>query len=172
MDIQHKGVVLIVSLMILLIMSLLAISSINSSRLDEKMASNAMDYKRAFQAAEMGLRYAETWLLNQHTEVIPSEIGENNIWLINAMDPDSNNAKSWWQERDRAWWINNAVSWPAMDGVRTGPYTIIEYKHYMRGDSSESRAIDGYLYYQITARGTGGSDNSVVILQSTVSRSY
>jgi len=60
---QQRGVVLVVSLLILLVLTLLGISSLDSSIMEEKMASNAQTASSTFQAAESAIRktfYAES----------------------------------------------------------------------------------------------------------------
>lgn len=60
MDYRNKeaGAVLVVSLVMLLVISVLAISSINSATTELAMARNDMNYENAFQAAETGLENA------------------------------------------------------------------------------------------------------------------
>jgi Tfp pilus assembly protein PilX len=53
---QQRGVVLVVSLLILLVLTLLGISSLDSSVMEEKMASNAQTANSTFQAAESAIR--------------------------------------------------------------------------------------------------------------------
>jgi Tfp pilus assembly protein PilX len=60
---QQRGVVLVVSLLILLVLTLLGISSLDSSVMEEKMASNAQTASSTFQAADSAIRqtfYAES----------------------------------------------------------------------------------------------------------------
>lgn len=54
---QH-GAVLIVSLLVLLVLTLLGISSLNGSAMEEKMASNAQTAAGTFQRAESSIREA------------------------------------------------------------------------------------------------------------------
>ena len=49
---RQTGAVLIVSLMLLLVMTLLSIASMSNSVVQEKMAANAQNSNRTFQAAE------------------------------------------------------------------------------------------------------------------------
>lgn len=55
---KQAGAVLVVSLVMLLVISVLAISSINSATIELAMARNDMNYENAFQAAETGLESA------------------------------------------------------------------------------------------------------------------
>lgn len=57
---RQQGAVLLVSLIILLIMTLLGVSAMNSTRLEMKMATNDQSRQQAFQAAEAALVAAET----------------------------------------------------------------------------------------------------------------
>lgn len=59
---RQRGVVLIVSLVILLVATLIGVSAMQTNRLEERMAYNSNDANLSFQAAEMGLRAGEQWL--------------------------------------------------------------------------------------------------------------
>ena len=59
---RQEGAVLVVTLMILLVVTLLTVSNMRSSVLEEKMAGNTNDRNVAFQAAESALREGETFL--------------------------------------------------------------------------------------------------------------
>ncbi len=69
---RHKkqtGSVLIISLVLLLIMTLLGISSIQMTTLDEKMAANFQDKQKSLQAAESAIRYALAQLDNDNYDI-------------------------------------------------------------------------------------------------------
>jgi len=55
---RQSGAVLIISLILLLIMTLLGVTTMNTTALQEKMAGNSQEVNRAFQAAETGLSQA------------------------------------------------------------------------------------------------------------------
>jgi hypothetical protein len=55
---RQTGAVLVMSMVILVILTLLAISAMNTSLFQTKMAGNAQDLNRAFTAAESGLSNA------------------------------------------------------------------------------------------------------------------
>lgn len=59
---MQRGSALIVSLMILLVMSIIGISAMNTTTMEEKMASNTSQRQLAYQAAQTALRDAENWL--------------------------------------------------------------------------------------------------------------
>ncbi len=61
---NQQGSALVLSLVILLVMTLLGITAMNTSVLEEKMAANDRHQKLAFQNAESGLSQAEQTLLD------------------------------------------------------------------------------------------------------------
>ena len=176
---KQKGVVLIISMIMLLMMTLLGVTAMKTALMEEKMAGNSRDTSLAFQAAETGLRDAEIWIVNQVNEPQKTAEGTNRVWELAAMDPVKTNATSWWQEpaRNQTWWETKsqaAAAMGAMGKVKTPPNSIIEYKEFipdnlLKGTGSTEQ---GMTYYQVTSRGTGGSDQARVLLQSTTARRY
>lgn len=63
----QKGAVMIVALMLLLVMTVLAVSGIGNSTLEQRMAGNYYHSSTAFEASEFGLRVAERWLITKVT---------------------------------------------------------------------------------------------------------
>lgn len=59
---RQTGSVLIASLIMLMLLTLLAVSSMNSSTFQEKMTLNSHEYALGFAAAESGVRDGEYWL--------------------------------------------------------------------------------------------------------------
>ena len=58
----QRGMVLVTSLLLLLVVTMLAISMFRSMGLDEKIAGNMRDKQRALNAAETAEQFAESWL--------------------------------------------------------------------------------------------------------------
>ncbi len=52
---RQRGVVLIISLILLVVLTLLGVASLNTTTLQEKMSSGIQEVNRAFQAGESGL---------------------------------------------------------------------------------------------------------------------
>ncbi len=59
---KQSGVVLIVSLIFLVILTLVGVTAMNVTSLEERMSANFKDQQLAFQAAEAALKEAEDWL--------------------------------------------------------------------------------------------------------------
>lgn len=55
---RQSGAVLIVAMILLVVLTLLGVTAMNTTSLEEKMASNTQEQVRAFQAAETGLSQA------------------------------------------------------------------------------------------------------------------
>lgn len=62
---RQGGAVLIVSLILLVVMTLLGLSSMSTTSLQEKMAANSQEGTRAFQAAESGLAIGYNQLIER-----------------------------------------------------------------------------------------------------------
>ena len=62
---KQKGAVLLVCLVMLLVLTVIGVSSMSSSTLQERMAGGARDYNQAFQAAEASLRVGEAYVREQ-----------------------------------------------------------------------------------------------------------
>ena len=57
--VKNQGAVLVMSLLMLFVLTLIGVSGINTSTLEEKMSGNNRNRLLAFQAAETGIREAE-----------------------------------------------------------------------------------------------------------------
>lgn len=78
---KQRGAVLVVSLIVLLLLTILAITASNTATLQERMASNAQEANVAFQAAESGLSSMVTPL--QKSSTTPSSDA-----LVSLIYPD------------------------------------------------------------------------------------
>ena len=174
---KQQGAVLVVSLILLLVMTLLALSAMRSTTLEERMGGNARNQETAFQAAEAVLRAGELSLLVYTTEPIASSDGSTDIWVLDAPDPDSTNSTAWWKEstRDSAWWATKAeVYTGTLDGVASDPMYLLEAFDFVRDTLVLGTQQDetGKVFYRVTARATGGNDLARTLLQSTYARRY
>ena len=88
----QRGAVLITSLILLLVMTLIGLSAMRSTTLEERMSGNARNSEIAFQASEAVLREGESWLLSRTTEPDATSDGSSGVWVLEAPDPDGANA--------------------------------------------------------------------------------
>lgn len=89
----QRGAVLIVSLLILLILTVIGVSSMQSSTLEEKMASNSRDRNIGFQSAETTMREAETYIEGLVTT--GGFTNSNGLYSAIEDEPDPYAAATW-----------------------------------------------------------------------------
>jgi len=95
---QERGAALITALMILLIMTLLGITAITTSSLEQKMAGNMRDQYMAQQAGDSIIRDAESWifaLTTKPTPVCPPTSTER-VWDTTCLPDVTQQSDSWW----------------------------------------------------------------------------
>ncbi len=159
------GTVLVVSLIILLLMTLIGITAMNTTSLEEKMAGNSRDRNFAFQAAESALREAENNVQTLCTTAFSCP--GLTITPLDSLD---------FTTMTNANWVTNGREYgtAAKDiaGVAADPRYIIELLQDVPDNRVLGKTFSGGKYYRITARGTGSSDGATVILQATVVRRF
>lgn len=172
---HQRGALLIMCLVFLTVLTLMAMTGMDTSVTEERMAGNMQDYNQAFEAAEVGMENAEAWLAAQIELPSANSAGTAEVWTNNGPDPDAD-AVGWWLERDAAWWNSNAESGSGLDQVATQPQYVIE--EYFVSTAGQSLAIgtgeqvQTRVLHRVTTRGVGSSGNAEVMLQSTYIRPY
>ena len=163
----QQGIALVVSLIMLLLMTLLAITSMNTTVLEEKMAGNYKDRNMAFQAAEAGVRAGENYL--RTTTVLPVFDGST----AGLYQPTLTGA-SRWDDSITDWSVSANVKeyTGTLAGLSSKPKYIIEELQAIpdSGGSVEAGVTTENRYYRITSRAVGGTDSALVMLQTTYKR--
>ncbi len=176
---RQNGAVLITSLVLLVLLTILGLASIQNTSLEEKMAGNLRSGAVALQAAEAALRAGENringWLLRP----APDATGSKNVWILDSPDPIPTTSLAWWQEADAAWWQSKGLAYVgtlpfASSGNVQAPRYLLEEIGLIKDNLNvgQSQDMSGRQFYQVTARGTGVSQNSVSLLRSTYARRY
>jgi len=167
----QQGAVLVVSLMILVIMTLIGVTSMRTTTMQEKMAGNSRDLMLAFQAAEIAIKDAENFLENILVAPAAAFDGQTNGLYAENSNPDYYAAATW----------TTAVTYSdTFSSVATQPKYIIELGGSMGAETSdvniggygESSGTSTLTAFRITTRGTGGTDNAVILLQSNYARGF
>lgn len=143
---RQTGSALIISLVILIVMTLIGITAMGGSSLQERMAGNSRDMAVSFQAAEAALRGGESWLRV-----------DSNPFAAEATDPLPNPA-AW--DGDDATGKEERLTLPLADD----PQYHVAAPQRVRigiGLPAQYRFI-----HPVTARAVGGTDTSVSIVQS------
>jgi type IV pilus assembly protein PilX len=163
---RQRGSALIISLLILIVMTLLGLTAMGTSGLQERMAGNTRDMTLAFQAAEAALRDGERY----YEDVIMSPGSAFNGDVPGLYPPEAR--PNLFAD---ATWVNARVYSGTIQGVAEQPRYIIQMLGPV-GDPEDDLNISGYgdssgignmTAVRISARGVGGSSNTVVYLQTT-----
>lgn len=161
---RQTGAALIVSLVLLLIMTVLGVTAMRTTTLQERMAGNLRDNNLAFQAAEAALREGEDLL---EAATVPPFTGVNGLLQVqtDAGQPSFWNAYNWDDDA-------RAAAAPDPDNVAEAPRYVVEELPPLpaQGDSLRFGALPDVGFYRVTARGVGGSTDAVSILQTTYRR--
>jgi type IV pilus assembly protein PilX len=163
---HQSGIALIVGLIVLLLLTIIMISALKVTALEERMAGNSQNHNVAFQAAESALREAEAYIESGDTPFVPLKLSgspfrtttepycvdglcSTTAPLQSEAFPNVNGAK--------------ITATTGIAGIVAEPEYIIEL---IRTDPSvDSSRI--YATFRITTRAWGGDTNSLVQLQST-----
>ena len=168
----QQGAVLVMALMMLFVLTLIGVSSISTTSMEEKMSGNTRNRHLAFQASETGARDAERFIADNVNNPVAqfTAAGVGGLYSL-GNGPSSSDAVN------PAWWpLANKVPYAtAVQSIATPPQYTIEYL----GETIQAEASDieitggvgggarGSIHtFRITSRGTGLTDNSVVVIQS------
>ena len=175
----QRGATLVVALVLLLVMALMAASSLQSNVLQLRMAANMQDETVAFEAAETALRYSEKWLSEQAE--MPSLIhyddwrATSREWVFDSSKDSKLKEKleqfssiGDWETKARlltAFDVNAIVP----DKLNKPPRVSLEFRQY----DADNKTVKGpYLgasgsgLFRQLSRSTGATGNSDVVLIS------
>lgn len=159
----QQGATLVVCMIILVVITLLGVGSIQDTTLEEKMAGNLKNRNTAFQAAESALRDAEEYI----SGLVTTGDFDGSGGLLGSGDAEPDYT-------GMVWTASNSVESINLDAAATAPRYIIKYVVEEAPDNNDptvqnygqSTAGGAVTVFKITARGTGGNDNAVVVLQT------
>lgn len=166
---SQRGAVLIVALVLLLVLTVLGTASVRDTTMAERMAGNFRDYSAALEAAETALRVGENDIANATTFNLMTWGGASDgSWLLTptstSVDPHT----------DGNFGRTVAASIVTDGGkllVASAPRYYIEQlpEILLPGSdiSSGGGAPETIHFYRVTAKGSGVSPNTEVVLQST-----
>lgn len=180
---QH-GAALVVSLLFLLIMTVIGVTALQVASLEERISGNLRSRNLAFQAAETALRVGEADLnkkLTDHPNP-PAPAFDCANGLYGRYQSDMNcdgtaDSHPLWQDVDWSSGSGSVVSVPLANVPNPPAYIVQIVSPPVRDNNSGSGSLDvtqsatssSLCFYRITARGTGSTLASVVILQSIYS---
>lgn len=164
---------MIVSLLLLLVMTVLALAASQATRMQEKMAGNARDHDLALQSSEAGLRAGEGIVAKLIKTPVQCSKPPCVFYEVGAPDKLGTQDLAL---RDDAWWNTNATKYATADTIGGGsgkglamqePTYLIEYLEDVNQSVEIVPSPVFVTSFRVTSRGVGGSASSVVVLQST-----
>lgn len=166
---KQSGVALFISLVLLLVLTIIGVSSVQTTSLEVRMTRNEHDSMLAFQAAESALEDGEQLVALLNTPETFTLDGFQGRYLVAPMgDVDH-------FRRDDIWEGGNSEEADTeVPGVAEQPRYIVEHiasvvleaNAHQLDDPYGGGATDRVEVYRITAMGVGGTENSRVVLQS------
>lgn len=167
----ERGAVLVTSLLILLVLTIIGITAMQTTRMQERMAGNARDVSLAFQGAEAALRDAEADL--EAIVTAPAKCTDASATCLTVYDRDvlplmTEPSPQWWADVAREYGEAGVVEL-ATDDLLEDPSYVVEELLDIR-DCLEVTECGRRTVYQVTARSTGGSGVADVVLQTTFTK--
>ena len=171
---RPHGIALVTTLLIILVLSLLAISLFHSSTTQGKNAGSIAEHQRALRVAEDALRYGE-WLLVQPTAV--ADLPNCTTVVDLDVTPTPTSCQNVLAAPTNPPWPAGMVYTPRGMRVQAGGGLVqnqgdinyarrpMLYIHKLGVDPNNT----GNTLYQVTAAGFGGRVDSVSVVQSVVS---
>lgn len=170
---RQGGAVLVVSMLLLLVMTALALTATQSTRMEERMAGNARDLDLAFQAGEAGARAGEQRI----AKVVAPKRGLRLLCANPATCDavDRREAQQDYAHQDQKWWDEQAYMLDtALTHVKDRPRFVLEEWANVPDTLTEggSTQKSGTIYYNTTTRSLGATETTVSIIETTYAVRY
>ncbi len=160
---RERGAILVTSLLLLLVLTVIGVSVMQITRMQERMAGNTRDLNLAFQGAEAALRDAEQLLWDAPA-------------IVACNDPDCVRPQGILpvlNDQDEDWWNNQAQEFGEDDEQEIEE--LAEDPRFVREELAfvGPLVVDdpgGRMFYQVTSRSTGASGATNTVLQTTYAK--
>jgi type IV pilus assembly protein PilX len=172
---RQRGAILVTSLLLLLVLTIIGVTTMQMTRMQERMAGNTRDLNLAFQGSEAGLRNGEQLVQTQAARPDNCTGLPCNFWASGVLtNPET---------RDKTWWSANGDEFEADNDRSTTTAEVADLQEDPRfvvesiGFVSDSLTVghgppQGRDFYQVTGRSTGGSGAANTVLRSTYARRF
>ncbi len=168
---KQQGVVLAVCLILLLLLTMIGITGMQSTSLEEKMAGNTHNLNRSFDAAESALRIGEQFIDGLVVEVTGANCVAacgNHIYTLGHYDPSNIND-----------WVSTQMTQlqapgPTITGVNPQPMYYLEYEDALPGrlNIGGGGITVRRVSYRVSAHGVGGNTLARTTLQTQFVREF
>ncbi len=170
---RQQGVVLVLSLVLLLLTTIIGVSAMQGTSMQERMAGNRWDRNLAFQAAEAGLRTGEHWLdapgQAANIGVSRRAAAENYTALSNPTSWRGANPSPATSDAETEYATLSQLAQNVNLAGDTSPVFHVDPPSYVRLPEEinlNQSELDCDRYYPVTSYSVGGSASTVVILRT------
>lgn len=171
------GMVLLLCLIFLMALTLLGLSASSDTILQNKLASNLQDTERARQSALSALSWAEQWLLEFDGPAPETCSTPCDGLYLHATGSLPNHPEfeshSWWLSQGHEAGINpltgERITTISGDSINP-PVWVVEVIRTI--PPAENGTANFQVWYRILARGSGGMETAVSVIESTIVRSW
>jgi len=180
LSVTHKrqtGASLIVSLMLLIVLTLLGLSGMQSTVMQERMSNNVRDKGMAFQAAESALRSGESWVKNQNMPTRGALTVQDGTSCSAPCDLVGLDDYVGMATQDFSWWETNGRIYSDMPTgtgeVASAPRFIVEEHSDQRdslADPTDTSSPPVRTLYRLTALGVGGTATAESMIETLYAR--
>ena len=176
----QRGVVLVTSLLLLLVVTIMALSMFRGFGIQEKVAGNMREKQRALQAAVSAQTYAEQWLIANAGILSPSvcstvmnanaqqgQICSNQLWV--SLPAGVTVTTLPWQIGNNnvgVTYTPPGMNVAAASAASSNNYSFPPIFYISDGGQSFDPNVPGEVY-QIDAAGYGGNGNTAAVVEST-----
>jgi len=160
---HERGAILVSALLMLLVLTVIGVSVMQITRMQERMAGNTRDLNLAFQGAEAGLREAEQFLWDT-----PNIIACNNADCIRPrgiLPVLNNQTQAWWDAQAQEYGEDGNQEIEELD---SDPQFIAEELAFVGPLVVDDPG--GRMFYQVTSRSTGATGAANTTLQTTYAK--
>jgi type IV pilus assembly protein PilX len=178
---QQRGAVLVVSLLLLLVMTMLALGASQTMRLQERMSASMRDRDLAFESSEAGLRNGERIIDSLALAPSPCTSGRCQVYDRSVLPTSmAFQTQTWWNSNSWAYATDelfNATRGSAISGsgmAGADPQFVVEELEEVTDSLSvpPTGPPPSRIYYRITSGAQGGTPQAQVVLQSTFARRF
>lgn len=160
---REHGAILVSALLMLLVLTVIGVSVMQMTRMQERMAGNTRDLNLAFQGAEAGLRDAEQTLWTA-ASVIPCN-APGCVRPRGILPVLNDQTQGWWDAESQEYGRNGARD---IEELAADPQYVVEELAHVGPLVVDDPG--GRTFYQVTARSTGGSGATNTVLQTTYAK--
>jgi type IV pilus assembly protein PilX len=170
---RQRGAILIVSMLLLLVLTILALATMRASTSQERMAGNVRDVGLSFQSTESAVRAAEERINaldeypNRCTDVAACDPATE-VYALGVLPDVRLEDEDWWADRGLEYGVAGEQE---IERVTDDPTFVVEAMGFDR-DSLDPNEPEGRWVYRIYGRGTGGTDVAQSVVESTFTRRF